>query len=408
MTGDAGPRYRGAASPGLFTGVDTPQAPHLLAVQLDLPDHDLAAACRRVETVCAALQDLGVSPGFADPGPVPPATTYLVGASVKFVKGDWSPWRDDEDHSPRWGRRVRCPRSLQTMNAKRDGEFSAFRSGADRTAHETDLVILLEGTDPAALAAIAARLEVVAGTTLRRHTGALRTENRDPFGFHDGVSNLQSLRTDDPAKYLSYLMHTEDWLTDGTYLVLRKYRLHVDRLAGTAPVAIPDSDGDPTRTMLPEQVIGRCRPCGAVVHGDSGIHLPAAPDEVQGAAAHPQSHLRKANPRGYGHTNFGHDVQVPDARILRRGYPYRDNSAGEVEEGLLFLAFQADIQETGFEFIHNEWMMSDFNGAPDPLLAPEAGLVEPLTGCYYFVPRDQRAVAQRLFALIETPPDDDW
>jgi len=67
-------------------------------------------------------------------------------------------------------------------------------------------------------------------------------------------------------------------------------------------------------------------------------------------------------------------------------------------------AFQADIRDGGFEFIHNEWLLSDFNGAPDPLLAPESGLVEPLTGAYYFIPKQQRDVATVFRTLVTSKP----
>lgn len=61
---------------------------------------------------------------------------------------------------------------------------------------------------------------------------------------------------------------------------------------------------------------------------------------------------------------------------------------------MVFLAFQADIQRDGFEYVHNEWLMADgFLGGRDALLDPEAGFIEVIDGCYYVV-------------LVETSPLD--
>jgi Dyp-type peroxidase family len=262
-----------------------------------------------------------------------------------------------------------------------------------RDEHESDVILLVEMADAGRVDRLRAALCDVVGE-VRTHRGALRPERRDPFGFRDGVSNLQDIRRDEPDRYAGLVLHDEPDLPEGSYLVFRRYRVFPERLSAGATITITDPRDDSTRNLTDEQVIGRCRPCGSVLD-PAGRHLAATHDEAQGASAFVQSHLHKANPRGSGRTNFGHDVIVPRLRILRRSYPYAENG----EQGLLFLAFQADIQDGGFEFIHNEWLLSDFNGAPDPLLTPEAGLVEPLTGCYYYVPGEQARFAEILRAL---------
>jgi Dyp-type peroxidase family len=389
----------GPAPAGRWTGVDTAQPRYVAVVQGDLPGTRLADCLRSLDDIRDMLPGLGLQPGFTDAGSGGGAGgTVLIGVSVRLLKGPFTVWRDDDDYSSRWGREVRCPRSLRTMLAKRDGEFPAFRTDALRTAHETDVVLVLESGDQGLLDRATADLAGLLDSP-RAHRGGLLPEGRDPFGFHDGVSNLQDLRARDPQAYAAHLLHDEPGVADGSYLVFRRYRAFPERLAPGAHVRIHDPRNDSARTLSAEQIVGRCRPCGAVVDATGG-HVAAEYDQRQGAAAFAQSHLRKANPRGTGHTNFGHDVTVPHARILRRSYPYAEPAAGGVEHGLLFLAFQADIQDTGFEFIHNEWLMSDFNGAPDPLLAPESGLVEPTTGCYYFVPRQQDRCSAILRGLV--------
>lgn len=392
--GVGSPLPSGPAPVGLWTGVDTVPAPAIRVVQADLPDADLDDCVAVLRRAVRRLDAVGFTAGF---GPPPARATYLLGVSARLLKGAWTPWRDDSGDSPRWGVPVRCPPSLRAMQAKRDAEFAAFRTDEQRIAHETDVVALLEADDDELLERGVTVLSEVCPGGLRVHCGQLRPGGRDPFGFHDGVSNLQDLRAADAQRYREHLVHHEpDLDITGTHLVFRRYRVFPERMAD--PVVVPDDRGDPTRVLHPEQVIGRCRSCGSVVDADSGGHLDREPDERQGGRAFAQSHLHKANPRGRGRTNFGHDVVPPDVRMLRRSYPTSD------PEGLLFLAFQADIQFGGFEFIHNEWLLSDFNGAPDPLLSPEAGLVEPLTGCYYFVPQAQREIGDVVRALVTNGP----
>jgi Dyp-type peroxidase family len=290
------------------------------------------------------------------------------------------------------------------MRAKRDTEFAAFRSETSRLAHETDLCLLLEAADRTTLdLALRAVQDVTNVRVQRAHIGQQSFGNRDPFGFTDGVSNLQDLRRCEGERYTDLVFcRAADGEIAGTYLVFRRYRCFPERLAAGLPVVIADKRGRSTRVLRPDQLVGRCRQTGSVVSEQTGELLRAEADERQGAYAFHQSHLRKANPRGSGFTSFGHPVRVDEARILRRSYTYAlpGPAKGNVEHGMLFLAFQSDIQHRGFEFIHNEWLMSDFNGAPDPLLAPEAGLVEPLTGCYYFVPRRQDDIAAELATLL--------
>ena len=392
----AGSPYGGSARPdlanGSWSGVDTPLAACVSVAQGNLPYDDMAACHNALRDLTGRLRELGFASGFGAPGD---RRTSLVGFSARLLKGTWTPWRDDADDSDRWHAPVRCPSSLRLMAAKRDDEFRSFADDDLRIGHETDVVVLIE-SDAMDLPAAAETLRPLLGD-VRVHEGARRPGGRDPFGFRDGISNLQDLRITDPDRYEGHLLHREEDLgIDGSYLVFRRYTVFPERMRGL--VTISDDRGDPARGFTPEQIIGRCRECGYVLDAGSGEHLHPEFDERQGARAFRQSHLYLANPRGHGTTNFGHHVVPPDVRMLRRSYPTTR------PEGLLFLSFQADIQNGGFEFIHNEWLMSDFNGAPDPLLAPEAGLVEPTTGCYYFVPRRQDRVEEVFTALCAAGP----
>jgi deferrochelatase/peroxidase EfeB len=82
-----------------------------------------------------------------------------------------------------------------------------------------------------------------------------------------------------------------------------------------------------------------------------------------------------------------------DIRIRRRGVNFAelDPATGEVTYGLHFICFQNNIQQTGFEFINNIWLMNPlFRRSADALFDPHEGIVEPVEGSYYFVPPEHR------------------
>jgi len=99
----------------------------------------------------------------------------------------------------------------------------------------------------------------------------------------------------------------------------------------------------------------------------------------------------------------GKDVNVfntQDIRVRRRGVNFceLDPATGQVTYGLHFICYQNNIQQTGFEFINNIWLMNPmFRTSKDGLLYPESGIVEPVDGCYYFVPPEHRNYSGDVF-----------
>jgi deferrochelatase/peroxidase EfeB len=96
-----------------------------------------------------------------------------------------------------------------------------------------------------------------------------------------------------------------------------------------------------------------------------------------------------------------HNVfNTQDIRIRRRGVNFCeiDPMTGEVVYGLHFVCFQNNIQQTGFEFINNIWLFNpDFRLSKDGLFNPEAGIIEPVEGCYYFIPAEHRDYPGEVF-----------
>ena len=102
-------------------------------------------------------------------------------------------------------------------------------------------------------------------------------------------------------------------------------------------------------------------------------------------------------PVAIGHSNA---FNTQDIRIRRRGVSYSELNAvtGKVDYGLHFICFQNNIQQTGFEFINNIWLMNpDFRLSKDGLFDLHAGIIEPVDGCYYFIPPEYRDFPGEVF-----------
>ncbi|MEV7170475.1 Dyp-type peroxidase [Streptomyces sp. NPDC093224] len=134
---------------------------------------------------------------------------------------------------------------------------------------------------------------------------------RNLLGFKDGTVNPT------PAQCERWVWVPSGTDRDGSYLVVRRIRLLVDRFA-----ALP----------LPRQeaVIGRRRASGAPLgHHDEHEALDLFAKTPEGRYVLPaDAHVRLAHSRLDG-----------GARMLRRGYSYRD---GADDQGLLFLAYMKD------------------------------------------------------------------
>jgi len=249
-------------------------------------------------------------------------------------------------------------------------------------------------------------------------------DGRDLIGWYDPISNMDDLIESDPAYYRSkiYLPHpapgypgeletNRDELryNGGTYLVHRKYVEDLDKWSADE-FTITDNFG---RTWHGEEArnraLGRDRKSGRVVCGSSGRLLEKEYDSSEAHLAPLDSHIlqvRGGNPAPFkapfpplkpGETSVFH---IQDVRIRRRGGNWRtlDPETGEPTYGLHFISFQNNIQQTGFEFIQNIWLLNPlFRLNHDHLLDPDKGIAEPVAGGYYFVPPEHRDYPGEVF-----------
>lgn len=149
---------------------------------------------------------------------------------------------------------------------------------------------------------------------------------RNLFGFKDGTRNLKAEETDQLAEHV-WVAKSDgpDWLVDGTYLVARRIRMHIEIW-------------DRTTLAEQEQIVGRTKGTGAPLGQVNEFDEPDL--HVRGEGGIPviaeDAHIRLASPE----THNG-------ARILRRGYNFTDGTdgLGHLDAGLFFICFNRDSRK---------------------------------------------------------------
>ncbi|MCK1604762.1 Dyp-type peroxidase [Bradyrhizobium sp. 166] len=303
------------------------------------------------------------------------------------------------------------------------------------TGAPVGVLLIVASNDGGATASRAQELvtsAVAAGLSVGHRDTLRRLDDREHFGFRDGISQPQVAGLDDVGElqpgnfvfgYPKVAGSEPFWpvvdprgLTDnGSLLVFRRLAQDVGAFrAFCASEAMRLAAQWPGLSAghLGALIVGRWPSGTPVATGqtqDPG-QLPPNNDfdfkgDPDGVSCPLGAHIRKINPR-----NGPKDVlEVP--RMLRRGVPFGPlyDAAPEADRGLAFIAFQSSVKSQ-FEFLTQHWMNSDLNpgrgndllvgrsdgsartmkirgpAGPIQISAPLADWIKPTGGAYLFVP----------------------
>ena len=291
---------------------------------------------------------------------------WLVKGSSFHLTATWG-YGASLFEKPELGLAAFKPRGLRHMGSfpleSHDADFDAARGACD-------LLVQLSASHPfpifRAVNSITkpARLPFVLQSY---HEGFARADGRGMLRFHDGTSNLSRPEREQVVPIVANQQNELAWCDGGTFLVFRKLREDVRGWEALSQ--------DEQETHIGRRKVDGC-PLGAPVGQNREDPQSRAPDfGGANAAVAPDSHLRKTNPQ-------------MGSRIFRRGWPYFDGFApdGRMLAGLLFVSYQNNLGS--FETIRRSWMPPGFpsgEAQADGIL--RAGVIQLVTGGYYFVPR---------------------
>jgi deferrochelatase/peroxidase EfeB len=336
---------RGAAAtePHRSTGVEPFHGRHQAGIATAQQDRLLFAAfdltATKADDVRRLLADwtraaarltagLDAAPEAATDAAPPADTGEAIGldpAHLTLTVG-FGPGMFERDGKDRYGLAARRPARLADLPPFPGDQLEPARSGGD-------LCVQACANDPqVAYHAIRNLTRIARGRAVLRWTqvGFGRTASTTPdqvtprnlLGFKDGTNNLRAGEPGFDDRVWVRPADGPDWMVDGTYLVVRRIRMHIEVW-------------DRSSLRDQEQTIGRTKiegaPLGALTER-SALDLLARGADGRPVIAE-DAHVRLANQDAHA------------AHMLRRGYSFTDGidaQTGQLDAGLFFLAYVRD------------------------------------------------------------------
>lgn len=212
--------------------------------------------------------------------------------------------------------------------------------------------------------------------SLPPHSPKAKESARNFLGFRDGSANPDP--SDKPMMeeivWVQPKSDEPDWAAQGSYMAVRIIRNFVERW---------------DRTPLQEQeaIMGRKKESGAPFDGHTETDVPDYTKDPEGKVTPLDAHIRLANAR---------DEEAQKSLILRRPFNYSNgiSKSGQLEMGLLFIAFQADLEQ-GFIAVQKR-----LDGEP------LEEYIKPIGGGYFFAlpgVKDERDFLGRVLLEASRP-----
>jgi deferrochelatase/peroxidase EfeB len=154
-------------------------------------------------------------------------------------------------------------------------------------------------------------------------TSTTQSTPRNLFGFKDGTNNLKAEDGDALHEHVwAQPGDGPDWMVDGSYLVARRIRMHIEIWDRTSLAEQEAIVGRAKGTGAPLGQLQEFDPVDLHVNGPGGLPLVAADAHIRLASAH----------------------SLGGVRMLRRGYNFVDGSDGQghLDAGLFFVCFVRD------------------------------------------------------------------
>ncbi|WP_431044725.1 iron uptake transporter deferrochelatase/peroxidase subunit [Streptomyces sp. P1-3] len=316
---------------GHQAGIATPVQDrlHFAAFDVTTDDRDELIALLKEWTKAAARMTAGHAVGEGAVGGLaeaPPDDTGealgLKPSRLTLTVGFGPTLFQDRKGRDRFGLRKQRPEALIDLPAFPGDNLDAARSGGD-------LCVQACADDPqVAVHAIRNLARIGMGKVAIRWSqlGFGKTSSTTPdaqtprnmMGFKDGTRNVSGTDTAALKKHVWVSAKDgPDWMVDGSYLVARRIRMHIETW-------------DRTSLQEQEDIFGRNKGEGAPVGRQRER------DEPNLKAMLPTAHVRLAHPDSNG-----------GATILRRGYSFTDGTdgLGRLDAGLFFLAYQRDVRD---------------------------------------------------------------
>ena len=317
-----------------------------------------------------------------------------------------------------------------------------------------DGLLMLYAADPDLLERRQAELRrqlAAGGITEATELRVRELGDKEPFGFHDGISQpvidglpkaANAPRTVPAGEFVLGYPNARGQLTDrpllpaaddpmrlllpdpagkgavdfgrnGTYLVFRQLEQDVDGFWRFVDEAASRADGPPDaahRTAFAAKMIGRW-PSGAPLVKAPEHDIPALSDDNDfayrgdplGLACPVGAHIRRANPRDSLPAGPAASLDTSDLhRLLRRARSYGPDAAGNNGgTGLYFICLAANLSRQ-FEFVQHTWLNSaTFNGLYDDA-DPVTGNHRPTGGTFTVPARPVRRRHRGLPQFVRT------